>query len=171
MLTLWRVRAQSFVQFESGKWGEIFWNVNAESACVSSKFNWRRRSMRRDDHLFSFFILTLLRLNRLGARARGVKCSQTSMYRGNFLGLVHTSDGIGSRVGIESARIRNRKRNRSQKNQKSFRLFLRIPLPLLSLPSCRFTVDFFRFRLRFHRIGILIMRLVMKAVVSKPPLS
>lgn len=65
-----------------------------------------------DDHLFSFFIFTLLRLNRLEAHVRGAKCSQTSMYRGDFFGLVHTSDGIKSGVGIRSTRIRDRKRSR-----------------------------------------------------------
>jgi len=67
------------------------------------------------------------------------------------LGLVHTSDAIGNRVEIGSARnviLRSSvnqkveleaeseaRRNLSQKDQESF-LFLPIPLPLPSLPSC-----------------------------------
>ena len=156
-----------------------FWYVNAGSACVSSKINWRRRSMRRDDHLFSFFILTLLRLNGLGARARGAKCSQTSMYRGNFLELVHTSDGIRSIVGIGSARVRNRKRNRKFdgigvrriKRVSGFFFGFRFRFCRFCRADSHQIRTFFRFRLRFHCIRILIMRPVMKAVVSKPPLS
>ena len=70
------------------------------------------------------------------------------------LGLVHTSDGIGSGIGIGSARsvtiqckskrgivsgVGSSTESESQGSEEF--IFLPIPLSLPSLPSCRFTLD------------------------------
>ena len=84
---------------------------------------------------------------------------------GYSLGLVHTSNGIESGVGIGSARnVTIQRKSKSgivsgvgsstesdSEGSEEF-LFLPISLPLPSLPSCRFTLDQnflpIRFRLR-----------------------
>ena len=72
----------------------------------------------------------------------------------SYLGMVHTSDGIGSGVGIGSARsvtiqceskigIVNGVGSSTESESEGSEEFLFLPIPLLlpSLPSCRFTLD------------------------------